>query len=332
MTSPNPDWALIIHADSADTRVDVYWVDIRAGRLGLQLAREVKAWRKRDDLLTLGQRFRVVEPPIAIDPPDTTYGDGPDDPSPAAVLVDPPPPPAVDPPPLPPTVPQDDRRRASRHDYIRGRVAAVLRHSDTAGKALQRSWPTGVPGLKHEGHSWDQLDDIYTAVVKVEKDHSVPFYPAWDDPDIERAKQSHPSWVDRWSKPSAVKEPPSPAELGAIKEGLMNHPRRALLQRWIGEAITGGIVPSVDTTALAHALYEFASVDAESWNDDDLTLMLDGSLRTMGYVNGMKDLGKFNPDHAPLLMSAAFAIAAGNATLIMSDDGTPEVLTNVIKR
>ena len=65
------------------------------------------------------------------------------------------------------------------------------------------------------------------------------------------------------------------------------------------------------------------------WPDDDLTTMLDGSLRALGYMGGCSELGKFNPDHAPLLMSAAFAIAAGNGYLLFDDEGKPVVRTNV---
>lgn len=346
MTSPNPDWALIIHADSGDTRVDVYWVDIRAGRLGLALAKEVKAWRKRDDLLTLGQRFRVVDPPTrTVDDPETTYGDGPDDDDGgshvnvgAPSLQPPPSPPTVDPepPPLAPTVPQDGTRADSRREYLRGRVQHVLAHSAVAGKALQRGWPTGVPGLKVPGHSMDQLDDIQAAIEKVETDHSVPFYANWDDPEIARSIAEHPSnrYIDRWANPGRVKDEPSSAESVearlTIQQAIMNHPRRALLTQWVSQAISGGINSQVDTTALAHALYEFASVPESDWPNEDLTLMLDGCLRTLGYPNGISDLGNFDPLQAPVLMSCAFAVAAGTATLAFGEDGSPAVIIDVI--
>lgn len=326
--APCSDWALIIHANSGDIRVDVYWVDIRAGRIGLELARQVKAWRQRSDLLILGERFRVVDGPS--EPPSAGVDPIPN--VPPAVGVDrvPPQTPA-DVPPDVPQVPQDVRRVASRHEYLRGRVLAIVGHSDVAAQALQRGWPTGVPGLKQSGHSMDQLDAIYDVILKVEKDHSVPFYPAWDDPAVDESKRNHPSWADRWAKPN--RDDPSSSEAKQeIGDALANHPRAGLLNRWIGEANSAGVDQSIDTTALAHALYEFARVDESEWPDDDITLMLDGSLRTIGYANGIRDLGRFDPEHAPLLMSAAFAIAAGNATLIFNDDGTPEVLTNVIRR
>jgi hypothetical protein len=326
MTSPNPDWALIIHADSGDTRVDVYWCDINAGREGLALAREVKGWRKRDDLLTLGNRFRVIETTApngggdvpGMSTPDAAAGV-------PAPVADTSPPPWADVPADVPTVPQDESRTDNRRAYLRERVRAILGHSETAAMALQRAWPTGVPGLKQSGHSMEQLDAITEAVIRVETAHSVPWFPEWNDPAIEESRLAHPSNV--WSRPWDTK--PTDDDKEAIRDGLMRLPRRRLVESWIARAIAGGADQSVDTTALSHALYEFARVDESEWSDVDITLMLHGSLRAIGYPLGIDQLGQFNPDDAPLLMSAAFAIVAGNATLIFDDNGDPEVLTDV---
>jgi hypothetical protein len=297
--SPNKDWALIIHADSAGTKVDVYWVDLKAGRLGLALANEVKAWRRRDDLLTIGRRLRTVVPePEHQDPPE------------------------------PPTVPQDGSRVTSRQQHLRSRVRAILGHSDVAGKALQLNWPTGIPGLKQDGHSWEQLDAVEAVIMKVEKEHSVPFHPAWEDPAIDQAKRDHPSAI--WATP-ATSSQPNEQDKNRIQEAIMNHPRSGLLRSWVAMAVAGGINHNVDTTALAHALFEFASMDEQVWPDDDLTVMLDGSLRAMGYKLGIHQLGNFNPNHAPILMSAAFAIAAGNGVLMFDENENPVVRTNIKK-
>lgn len=305
------EWALIIHADSSGDRVDVYWADMNAGRIGLRLAHEVRAWRRRDDLLTIARRFHVVIPDD--EPPE----DEPPELPPAAI---------EERPPEPSRAPVEAGRLASRRAYLTGRVRAVLEHSDTAKMALARAWPEGVPGLRHEGQSWDDLDLILDAVEFVEKNHSIPFYPNWEDPAVEESKLTHPSNV--WSQPQESK--PTTEDRENIQTGIMNHPRSGLLRRWIGEAITGGINHNFDSAALAHSLFEFASMSEEDWSDDDLTMMLDGSLRAMGYVNGCLDLGKFNPEHAPLLMSAAFAIAAGNAYLLFdAETGKPIVRTNV---
>lgn len=323
MTSPNPDWALIIHANSSGTSVDVYWVDINAGREGLRLAREVKEWRRRDDLLTLGQRLRpVMKISGHLDASDQWV----DDIKSLAQSVPVPDGPNV--PPLAPVGPPETTREGSRSEHLRGRVGAIRDHGDVASFALQRGWPKGIPGLKQGGHSMDQLDLIEEAIMKVEKEHSLPFHTPWDDPDRPTVVEHHPSFSDKWAKPS-VGELPTEPERESIQQGLMNHKRSALLRKWVGMAVASGINHDNDTFALAHALFEFASVDEAEWPDDDLTLMLDGSLRAIGYVNGCNDLGRFNPDHAPLLMSAAFAIAAGNAMLLFDENENPVVRVNV---
>lgn len=333
------EWALIIHADSSGERVEVYWADINAGRIGLALAREVKKWRRRDDLLTIAHRFHVVVPEVDRESSGFTGNETED----SSVPTTPPvgrfetpdqPPPTVAPEPEPRshgeprTSPVEPRSLDARHEYLAGRVRALIGHSETAKQALARAWPTGVSGLRNDGQSWEQLDLIEHAVQMVERDHSVPFYPAFVDPAIEEAKQAHPSNV--WAKPREAK--PTDDDRENIQMAIMAHPRSGLMRRWIGYAITGGINHDIDTVALAHALAEFARIDESEWNDDDLTMMLDGSLRALGYVNGCEDLGRFNPEHAPLLMSAAFAITAGNAYLLFdAETGKPIVRTNVRK-
>jgi hypothetical protein len=341
MTSPNTNWALIIHADSSGERIDVYWADLDAGRIGLRLADEVKQWRRRDDLLTIGRRLRIATPS---DNPDRCphgepsheqclicEGENPESFADATKELEPldaaPPPPELppEPPPLAPTTPVEPRSVDARHEYLAGRVRALIAHSETAKQALARAWPVGVSGLRNDGQTWEELDRILDAVLMVEKNHSVPFYPEFVDPNIEVAKREHSSNV--WAKPREAKA--TPEQRNTILDAITAHPRAGLLRRWIGYAINGGIDHSIDTAALAHALTEFANLDESEWPDDDLTVMLDGSLRALGYLNGCDELGKFNPEHAPLLMSAAFAITAGNAYLLFDENEKPIVRTNV---
>lgn len=305
---PIKDWGLIIHADSAGTTVDVYWVDIQAGRLGLELARQVKAWRRRDDLLTIGRKIRLVAGDARFLPDHQAVTE-------ATVPV------------LAPVVPVEASREASRYEWLRARVRTILGASDEAAKAMQRAWPHGVAGLKTFNHSWEEMDSIERACDLVEKEFSLPFGATWDDPQRVN-EQPTVRRAHEVPEPSPAKAP-FPQDKDTIQMGIVNHPRSALLRRWIGYAVTGGISHDIDTTQLAHALFEFASMDETEWPDDDLTTMLDGSLRAMGYERGCLDLGKFNPSHAPILMSAAFAITAGNAFLLFDEEGNPVVRTNV---
>jgi hypothetical protein len=164
--------------------------------------------------------------------------------------------------------------------------------------------------------------------MDIEKRYSIGFYPEWDDPAIEKAKEAHPS--NRWAQPIEPKSTEAAEEIGMA---ITQHKRSALMRSWILAGINGdGIDTGTDTTALAHALYEFGSLSEEDWPDDDLTTMLDGSLRAIGYENGIASLGRFDPAHSPLLMSAAFAITAGNAMLLFDEQGKPVVRTNVRKQ
>jgi hypothetical protein len=293
------DWALIIHADSAGTRVDVYWADLSAGRVGLALANDVRDWRRRDGLLILGQPIRTVESE---------------------------PEPVPEPAPLGSVAAVEPRDAHGRAEYLRGRVRALVAYSDVAAKALQRAWPQGIPGLKHEGHTWEQLILLESIVSNIENDHMVPFYPPYRDPTIEESRQHHPANV-----PIGGGIVRAAAQM-ALDERAKPHPRTALIRQWIALAVEGGIDHSIDTTALAKALETFANVSETEWPDKELTEMLDGSLRAMGYMKGCKDLGRFQPKDAPMLLTAAFAIAAGNATLLFDDAGNPVVRTNIVTR
>jgi hypothetical protein len=309
-----PDWGLVVHADSGGTEVQFYWVDLNAGLEGLKLSQQVKGWRQRADLLHLGAGpvLATSSPPQAPVVPQearSTGWDPTDHPSPA------------------------DERTGSLYIHTRQRVKAILDHSDIAAKALARAWPVGVPGLKAEGHTWDQLQDIIEVVERVETDYSVPFFPRWMDPeDID--KSNHPSFSDRWGKPRRD-QPPTQEAVQSIQDAINMHPRKELLRHWVGKAVEGGIDHNFNTYALSHALLEFASIDTDGWStdimsvDDQLSTFLEGSLRALGYKRGLLDLGRINPEHAPGIMQAAFSIVAGTAMLLYQEDGSCILRTNI---
>lgn len=320
---PNfPDWAVIIHADAELGTCDAYWIDCNAGREGLRLARMVKAWRNRTDLITPATPPLATLPVSHPDVPDveeaippmieaSDYGD-------AAYMA------GATVPGLAPVRPSEAPGDPRVHEWLRGRVKAIVGHSERAGKALQLAWPLDVPGLKHQGHTAGQLDAIEKAVDRIETDYSIPFG-APKPGMIEESKKAHPSWSDRWAHPDGSPTPPDQVEVQ--RQALNNHPRRALIAHWVELAQDGGVDESIDTYALSNALYEFANLNMLDWPDEELTIMLDGSLRALGYDQGVRDLGRFDPEHAPILMSAAFAITAGNAMLLYDDKDRPVVRT-----
>ena len=309
------DWALVMHVVPEDERCDVIWVDVNAGREGLDLADRVRDWRRRTDLLVPAmppQRNAAPEP--AQVPQDASE-----------------PTPEPEPSQSPQGSPQDisDALYRDLWDWLRGRVLSVREHSELAAKHLQRLWPAGVPGLREPGHSLEQLDAIEQALNIVERDHTVPFPSA--DPRIKESIKHHPSWSDRWAKPKNDDPPASAEEKHAIDTGLRNHPRRLLLADWSRKALTNLDHSIEDRTALAHALFEFASIQPEdAWSDDDLTTMLDGTLNALGYGGGVHELGRVKAEDAPKIMSAAFAITSGSALLAFDEQDRPVVRFNVV--
>lgn len=265
------DWALIIHADSAGTRIDGYWVDIEAGRKGLALASEVKEWRRRSDLLSAA-RLPATGSPTASAP---TIPPEPERPAERHLEA------------------STEARTAARADHLRNRVKAIIAHSEIAGKALQRNWPRGIPGLKNPGHSWDELDDIQTAIEEIEKDYSVPFGETWIDP-MEQSMMNHPSN----GKPI---------------------PRvKTLMLSWVNQLT---VTDPVELANVIDVLSHFAMLPEPEWSTSDIDIMLLGSIRAIG-LNALSEL---TAEHSPHLLSAAFAIAAGSAMLLFDEQDNPIV-------
>ena len=338
---PNyPDWALIIHAVPEQAICEAYWVDVQAGRQGLQLADLVREWRQRTDLLS------PAAPPLRAVPaqePESPAEAATEPQEPRTVLAEGDPsqqstgsPQGAPEPELDPqgnsqafthSTPQgSDEMVGAVKEWLRERVRIIIAHSDLAAKQLQRQWPAGVPGLKADGHTMEMLDDLCEVVDRVETDHSLPF--GATDPRTVNAQRRHPSWSDRWAKPRSD-HVPDPEHQAAVEDGLRNHPRRMLLASWSHKALTNIDHTISDRTALAHALYEFASVGPEGeWSDDDLTHMLDGTLNALGY-EGLHNLGKVKAEDAPQIMSAAFAITSGNCMLLYDDNNRPVVRFNI---
>lgn len=305
------DWALIVHVDWDNGGCTMHWVDLAAGRIGLALATRVYEWRRRTDLLTPARAplHAVHETPS--DSPAPLVPLTPITPSNGVLEAQP----HEDVPTDPPTVGASSAELlAEVRAWLRERISVIVTQGTTATEALQRAWPQGVPGLKVDGHTEAQLDAINHAVCEIEKNYGMTFPPR--DP---RKVAS-----DAWARPQVANA--TNDERDELARSIHNHPRRGLLERWsvIGR---GALDPNiVDRTALTHALYEFALVNSE-WSDDDVTEMLDGTLRGIGYEDGLEALGHVRPEDAPHIMAGAFAITAGTAVLVIREDGKPIVRT-----
>ena len=270
-----PDWGLVVHADSAGTEVQMYWVDLNAGLEGLKLSQQVKGWRQRSDLLTVGAGPASSPPQAPESPQDTSS-------SPQA---------------LPVPLDSSEPRRASLYQHTRDRVKAILEHSDIAAKALARNWPEGIPGLKTDQHTWEELQAIITSVEWVEKEYSVPWFPHWDDPELPAAIERHPSYITK----------PKPVTLQDI---------------WLAYS---------PCHEVARAVTEFSNIDESIMDAEALTELLDGTLRAIGYDHGIPQLGSVKPEDAPAILSAVFAITSGTGMLVYRADGKPVFRSNIVK-
>lgn len=307
------DWAIIVHLDWGKATCELHWVDLAAGRIGLELATRVYEWRRQTDLIqparaplrAVGIVPSEVPAPLLPDSPITLSNDvleggfGADAPT------------------VPPAVGASaPELLADVRTWLRERIAAIVAKGDAPTFHLQRIWPTGVPGLKTDGHTEAQLDAVADAVTSIEREYGLPF-PTRDPRNVAS---------DSWARPHVASA--TMGERDDLVRSINTHPRKALLHRWsqIGLA---RLDPNItDRASITHALYEFALVNDE-WSDDDITEMLDGTLRAIGYEDGLEALGCLTPDDAPQVMAAAFAITAGTALLLIREDGKP-VVRNIV--
>lgn len=310
-------WALIVHVVADEARTDLYWVDMEAGREALELAEHVRNWRKRTDLLTPSRAplHAVADPPA--DPLPTTA-----DPAAGSKARHPSNVPG-EPPMLASTASDasDEADMAAKvRDWLRGRVAAVRAAGDDATKALQRAWPVGVPGLKFDTQTMAQLDDINDAIWKVDAQYGIGFGDS--DPRTPPLRD----FASRWAEPTGDDMPDDLQAHENFRNVIDKHPRRKMLAAWSVRAQANQSPDIRDRWALLHALKEFAMLGDE-YSDDDVTELLDGTLRAIGYEHGVNELGFVVAQDAPLIMSSAFAIMAGTALLLFNDDGLPVVRT-----
>lgn len=298
----NQEWGFIFHLNHESAECDVYVVDLAAGREGIELASRVYGWRKRTGLLSPARAPLHVIPgevsaplphpePITASKGHTEAVPGPD------VLSD-------------------------VREWLRERAAAVRERGADAVDTLKLLWPRGVPGLRQDSHTEAQLNLIADAISLVE----AQFEMSWPTPDPRKLIAASNRWAN--PTPNALAgAAPDHATDDDFKRMLHSHPRRAWLQRMGGLGMRE-LDPSItDRTALTHALYEFALLEG---SDDDVTEMLDGTLRGMGFEDGVNQLGYVTPEQAPLIMSAAFALTSGTALLLIDASGRP-IVRNVTK-
>lgn len=66
------DRAIVFHLPAGEARCELYWVDLNAGREGLELALNVRAWRKRNNLNERFEEGKIIPMP-GVEVPDIAY-------------------------------------------------------------------------------------------------------------------------------------------------------------------------------------------------------------------------------------------------------------------
>jgi hypothetical protein len=214
MTRPNPHIALIYHYDLARALdgEPVDWqaipVNVDAGREGGDLCRAAADFGKRRDLFAMPAP-RAADPDVILATVDLSGSESPGPPGEAATggiklaapaatssaveqsVVDPEPPTASSVVPvsaadrMSPPCPRHAQAGfvgecicpANTRDRLRARIRDLIGSHIASQDLLRLYWPEGVPTLKHEGHTDDQLAQILTAVRRVEAEVGAPFHP-----------------------------------------------------------------------------------------------------------------------------------------------------------
>ena len=166
------DWGLIVHLPVGQERCDLHWADLQTGRIGAQLVRDVRNWRKRDDFIR----------PFVFPGSDV-----------AAVLSSPIFELETTPPPENP-----EEWLAAMLPWTQERINEIGRHPE-ARSLLLRRWPADVPPLRAGGISPSQLARVLDVVDAIESAFSMPWPPG--DPRTEWQRGLHHSEVQRTNQP-----------------------------------------------------------------------------------------------------------------------------------
>ena len=292
------DWAIIVHVDANDARTDLYYVDLEAGRHGLQLSSHVRDWRSRTDLiLPAREPLRTVASTTDEERAVASHPSNGSPLAPTAPVAAPVGPPATTAPLLGADASTGDLDAVRA--WLRGRIATVRGAGLEPTGWLQRRWPAGVAGLKYDTQTEAELDAIAEVLDGIETQFSLPF-PATDP------RLTNPVTGNRF-----------------IFDTTYTGPRKSLIREWLA------VINYAPHETLMDALTDFATL-SEDWRDEDITEMLDGTLRAVGYDDGVKSLGDVTENEANVMRTAAWGLQEGTAYVLYGEDGKPVVRTVTI--
>jgi hypothetical protein len=161
----NQNWSLLIHLPVGKAKCEVLWCPLEIGRIGAQMARSVKEWRK----LWKNGTYDCPVVGAPVDPLDELSSEL------GAEVV-------------------GEVTLATMSEYCQSRIVAIGGH-DQARKWLLMQWPEGLPSPKKGITSDDQILQLLNLLDEVERRFSLPF--GTSDPRLQVQHDLHRSQVDR---------------------------------------------------------------------------------------------------------------------------------------
>ena len=159
------DWSLLLHLPVGTGKCEVLWCDLALGRLGAEMARGVKEWRK----LWKNGQYDCPVASVPVDPVvelSSQLG--------AEVVA------SVD--------------LAEMSEYCQARIVQIGSH-ESARRWLLTQWPEGLPSPKKGITSADQIVLLLNLLDDVEARFSIPF--GTQDPRLQMQQDLHRSQIDR---------------------------------------------------------------------------------------------------------------------------------------
>ena len=160
------DWALLIHLPVGKARCEVLWCDLSLGRIGAEMARAIKEWRRK-------WKNGEYDCPVVGVPVD-----------PVALLSS-----ELGAEPAGPKVSLETMAQ-----YCQDRISTIGLYPKAKDTLILR-WPEGLPTPKKGLENSEQVLTLLTLLDKIEAQYEIPFLHR--DPRIDLQKGKHRSEVDR---------------------------------------------------------------------------------------------------------------------------------------
>lgn len=326
MVDVDKSTALVVHLPSGQGRCEIHEVDIAEGWRYAQLAGQVRAARAHGRRSSGDCLFRAAISPdewkasrgaherqvelVKADPVTSTVFEA------ASAEID----------------EHQESRRAYR-DWIISRLD-VIRGNTEAARAMQRTWPDSVPGLKtNHQHTVAELEQIAAALDTVEATFGIPFGDT--DPRAAKPRVEEPVPVARPALPDEGIDV-DPAFVARLIERIDALPEtvRKQLNVWAAEAHKAGRAFSIKTkpSMRRYQIYK-ACLGLAEFEDDDLVrasllVVAPFTARSSQPVGAI--LGNLTTGQADELNSLLSAVRRGEYALAYDPDGTPrwQPLTN----